>query len=267
MSNKNKDEPESLDIEKNEAVEPQKEEAEKEVERNEVAELRSDVDKISEELKTAVGELKKSIVDIRSAVSEIENPFNLLRVISSEKDVKKLNSKRMPAGAQSLVLGKPKVTSPIEKPEERLPLDEERQSEPQPLELQPPAEPEIEVLKPQIQPQPPRQLPKTRSGYLDWVWSLLDSHLSSDDILQLAKSYEFIGYLPAESNEYIHALAVACERARLKGFNKGQMLLNMYKAATISGIEIGVEDVKELVSIAEAKLGSNRSGKIKKRIG
>jgi len=53
MSNKNKDEPESLDIEKNEAVEPRKEEAEQEVERNEVAELRSDVDKISEELKTA----------------------------------------------------------------------------------------------------------------------------------------------------------------------------------------------------------------------
>ena len=267
MSNKNKDEPESLDIEKNEAVEPQKEEAEKEVERNEVAELRSDVDKISEELKTAVGELKKSIVDIRSAVSEIENPFNLLRVISSEKDVKKLNSKRMPAGAQSLVLGKPKVTSPIEKPEERLPLDEERQSEPQPLELQPPAEPEIEVLKPQIQPQPLNQLPKTRSGYLDWVWSLLDSGLSSNDILQLAKSYEFIGYLPVESDEYIYALAVACERARLKGFNKGQMLLSMYKAATISGIEICSEDVKELVSIVEGKLRSDRSGKIKKRTG
>lgn len=267
MANKNKDELENLDTDKNGAIEPQKEEAEKGVERSEVAELRSDVDKISEELKMAVGELKKSIVDIRSAVSEIENPFNLLRVISSEKDVKKLNSERLPSGAKSLLLGKPKVTSPVEKPEERPSFDEEKQSEPQPLELQPPAETEIEVVKPQIQPQPARQLPKTRSGYLDWVWSLLDSGLSSDDILQLAKSYEFIGYLPAESDEYIHALAVACERARLKGFNKGQMLLSMYKAATISGIEICSEDVEELVSIVESKLKSNRSSKIKKRTG
>jgi len=131
MANKNKDELENLDTDKNGAIEPQKEEAEKGVERSEVAELRSDVDKISEELKMAVGELKKSIVDIRSAVSEIENPFNLLRVISSEKDVKKLNSKRLPSGAKSLLLGKPKVISPVEKPEEKPSFDEEKQPEPQ----------------------------------------------------------------------------------------------------------------------------------------
>ncbi len=58
-----------------------------EVEKKEIEKIRSDVNKLPQELRTAVTDLKKSIVDIRSAVSEIENPFNLLRVISSEKDL------------------------------------------------------------------------------------------------------------------------------------------------------------------------------------
>lgn len=256
MLDKKNDKLENMETEseEKEAVEPQTEKkAENEVARKEMDELRSDVDKIAQELKTTVNELKKSIVDIRSAVSEIENPFNLLRVISSEKDLKKLNRERLPPGVKSLTLGKPKEEAPREeelkeKPEEEpSPLEEEK-----PFELQLPAETE---------PQP--RLPKTGSDYLDWVWSLLDSGLSSDDILQLAKSYEFMGYLPAKSNEYVYSLAIACERARLKGFNKGQMLLNMYKAATISGIKISLGDVKELISIAEGGMKRGKVGRTK----
>lgn len=51
----------------------------------EMEELRSDVNTISEDLKNVVSELKKSIVDVRSAVSEIENPFNLLRIIQARR--------------------------------------------------------------------------------------------------------------------------------------------------------------------------------------
>jgi len=190
----------------------------------------------------------------RSAVSEIENPFNLLRVISSEKDLKKLNSKRLPPGVKSLTLGKPEEKAPEEeteeKPEEKpSPFEEEKQLE------QPPAGTKREVPPPQ---QRPKAFPKAGQGYLDWIWSLLDSGLSSDDILQLARSYEFMGYLPANSSEYIHSLAKACEKVRLKGFSKSRMLLDMYKAAAISGIKIGLEDVKGLISIAEGRLKSNR---------
>lgn len=249
MSNEKKDNKlEDMESEEEEAVEQQAEkkaEEAPEAPRKEMDKLRSDVDSMSQELKTAVTDLKKSIVDIRSAVSEIENPFNLLRVISSEKDLKKLNSKRLPSGVKSLTLGKPEERAgEEEKPEEPLPEEEK------PLE-QPPAETEIEEAKPQIQLQP-----KTRSGYLDWVWSLLDSGLSSNDILRFAQSYEFMGYLPAQSNEYIYSLAIACEKARSKGLAKAQLLLSMYKATVISGIKIGLEDVKELISIAEGKLKS-----------
>jgi len=220
--------------------------SEKGVSRKEIEDLRSEVDKISSDLNTAVTDLKKSVVDIRSAVSEIENPFNLLRVIQSEKDLKKLNSQRLPHGVKSLTLGKPDKKVPEEeKPEEKPSLlEEERLLEPQ---LEP--KPEMEETQPQLQD----RLPKGASDYLDWVWSLLDSGLSSDDILQLAKSYEFLGYLPEKSSECIYSLALAAEKMKSIGFKKNHMLLSMYRAASVSGIQIGLGDLNELISMAESK--------------
>jgi hypothetical protein len=211
---------------------------ENEVLRVELDKLRSDVDRISQELRSAVNELKKSIVDIRSAISEIENPFNLLRSVSSEEDLRKLEKKRLPPGVKSLVLGKPEAAPGEEKPEEKPRLLEEKP------ELPPPAEPieEAQRQAPQFQP---------KSAYLDWVWSLLDSGLSADDVLQFAQACESTGYLPAQSSEHVYSLALACERVRLKGFTKSQMLLSMYRGAVTSGVGIGSDDLEKLISIAE----------------
>jgi len=246
--NNNAEDAESMEHEEKEEVELHAK-AEKGVSRKEIEDLRSDVDKISSELNTAVTDLKKSVVDIRSAVSEIENPFNLLRVIQSEKDLKKLNSQRLPHGVKSLTLGKPEKKVPEEeKPEEKpSPLEEERLLEPQ-------LEPKHEMEEPQPQLQLQDRLPKGASDYLDWVWSLLDSGLSSDDILQLAKSYEFLGYLPEKSTECIYSLALAAEKMKSIGFKKNHMLLSMYRAASVSGIQIGLGDVNELISMAESKV-------------
>jgi hypothetical protein len=213
--------------------------------REEMDKLRSDVDKISQELRSAVDELKKSIVDIRSAIAEIENPFNLLRSVSSEEDLKKLEKKRLPPGVKSLVLGKSeKGAAPEEeKPEQKPQLLEEEKPELPPL-----AEPEIEEprqVQPQFQP---------KSAYLDWVWSLLDSGLSADDVLQFAQACESAGYLPVQSSEHIYSLALACEKVKSKGFNKSQMLLSMYRGAVTSGIRMGSEDFEKIISIAEGLL-------------
>lgn len=231
-----------------EAVELKKKgKAENEVLRVELDKLRSDVDRISQELRSAVNELKKSIVDIRSAISEIENPFNLLRSVSSEEDLRKLDRKRLPPGVKSLVLGKPEAAPGEEKaPEEKL-EEKPRLLEEKP-ELPPPAEPMIE--------EPQRQAPQfqPKSAYLDWVWSLLDSGLSADDVLQFAQACESTGYLPAQSSEHVYSLALACERVRLKGFTKSQMLLSMYRGAVTSGVGIGSDDLEKLISIAEGFL-------------
>jgi len=235
-------------LEEKEATKSQTDNTAKEVTRKEIDEIKSTVENMSQELGTTVTNLKKSVVDIRSAVSEIENPFNLLRGISSEKDINALDSKRLPSGIKSLDLGKPKNQSPVkeEKPEEK----------PSPFEGESPLEP-VE-LEPKTTPQPQGRLPKAGSSYLDWVWNLLDSGFSSDDIFHLAKSYEFMGYLPAKSSEYIYSLAIACAKAKSKGFSKDRMLLNTYKAATISEIKISSGDVKELISIAERQIEEDK---------
>ena len=72
-----------------------------------VEKVESEIKKISTDLSSVVSELKKSIVDVRSAVSEIENPFNLLRAVSSEKDMKNLNNERTKLRMKTLNLGKP----------------------------------------------------------------------------------------------------------------------------------------------------------------
>jgi len=225
---------------------------EKGVSRKEVADLKSEVDKLSSELNTAIVDLNRSVVDIRSAVSEIENPFNLLRVIQSEKDLKKLNNQRMPPGVRSISIGKPEMSAPQEekKAEEKpVHFEEER-----PLAPQLEAKPVIEEPPPQLQ----AHLRKGASDYLDWVWSHLDSGLSPDDILQLAKSYEFLGYLPEKSSEYVYSLALAAEKMKSVGFKKNHMLLSMYRAAHISGIQIGIDDVNEVIFMAESKVRRNR---------
>ncbi|MEM2995139.1 MAG: hypothetical protein QXI91_03870 [Candidatus Bathyarchaeia archaeon] len=221
---------------------------EKSVEKKEIEKIKSDVDKLSQDLKTAVSELKKSIVDIRSAVSEIENPFNLLRAISSEKDLKKLNHERLPPGVKSLVLGKNEEEVAEEKVEEK-PITPPSISEEKTLET-----------KPISEEQPPSRLESPRAGtiYLDWVWSLLDLGFTSDDVKQLAQSYERLGFLPKNSSEQAYSLAVAAEKAKSKGLSKGKLLLNMYKASIASGIEIRLDDAKMLISIAEGSVKKAR---------
>ena len=224
----------------------------------EMGDLKSNVNKISEDLKTVVMDLKKSIVEVRSAVSEIENPFNLLRVISSEKDLKKLDSERMkimPSGVKSLVIGKPEKEEPAKREE---PVKEELPTKEIPHLEAEEREEEREERPPKLSGAPKPSVAKTGIGYLDWVWSLLESGLDPQDIKDLTKCYEYLGYLPAESSEWIHSLANAANMARSKKLGKDYLLLTMYKAAMLSGIEIGLEDAREIITIAESKAERSR---------
>lgn len=248
--------------EEKEKVEFPVEEVEKAVSRKEINNLKSDVENLSSELSSAVTSLKKSVVDIRSAVSEIENPFNLLRAIQGEKEMKDLNHERLPKGVKSLILSGPnEETAETEESEDEA-LDEHPKLETEP-------EPEAALLEespePQITPQPEKvlstqpqsQSPKGTSDYLDWVWAHIDSGLTADDIFALAKSYEFLGYLPEKFGEGIYHLARAAEKMKSGGFNKKHLLLNMYQAASMSGIQIGLTDVNKLISIAEDETKSS----------
>ncbi len=229
---------------------------------NELAKIRSDVNKLSNDLQTTVTDLKKSIVDIRSAVSEIENPFNLLRTISSEKDLQKINGERLPSGVKSLIVGKPQENEVVsgETKEEISTKNIEPQPSP---ELGPQAKPKTgeEIPATGVQSAVQSKPPKTSSAYLDWIWGLLDSGLKAGDIQQLACSCEFMGYLPAQTSEFIYSLAVAAEKFRGKGLTKGHMLLSLCKAAAISKVKVDWEDVEALITITENQLKKSKLAK------
>ncbi len=199
-----------------------------------VEKVESEIKKISTDLSSVVSELKKSIIDVRSAVSEIENPFNLLRAISSEKDLRKLNSERTRLGMKTLTLGKP----------------EEKEGE----EIKPPSLPPSlpPPLEEEEEPTERTTLPpsaKTGFGHLKWVWSLLDLGLTPKAITLLSEYCEHIGYLPPNSSEYISFLAHVADKAKKKGLNKEQLMMSMYEAATASGVEVKTEDINEIVSV------------------
>ncbi len=243
--------------EKKETPQPSNENNDKAFAEDELDKLKSDVNKLSNDLQTTVTELKKSIVDIRSAVSEIENPFNLLRTISSEKDLKKISEERLPPGVKSLILGKPQENGATiaEIREETKAKDIEPQLSPEPEpQTQPKTENKEEMHRTEIQLEVQSKPPKVSSAYLDWIWGLLDSGLKASDIHQLACSCELMGYLPAQTNEFIYSLDVAAEKLRGKGLTKGHLLLNLYKVAAISKVNISWEDVEALIAITEDQL-------------
>jgi len=236
--------------EDSEAAKPVEEEK---PEQREIEKLKFSVEKLSEELNTAVAELKRSIIDIRSAVSEIENPFNLLRVITSEKDLERIKSEKLPPGVKSLYIGKPESKTG-EKAEEK------KEEEKAPALATAPAP--AEVSKVEVLEEHPRAERLQRgTAYLSWVWSMLDAGFTPEDIRQLSQSYEELGFLPEGCSGQIYSLAVAAEKAKSRGLTKSKLLLNMYKASIISGIGISLEDVKRLIAMAEKRSVRNKASR------
>lgn len=216
-------------------------------ETNDINALRSDVDDLSSEVKTAVIDLKKSISDIRSSVSEIENPFNILREVSNEKEIENLTGK-LPLGAKSLILGKEQENN------------EEQKETNADLENIDQTEPVIEKPKKMLIPLPQKST-KPSSAYLDWIWNLLDAGLTAENIRQLACTCELMNYLPPQTNVLIYSLAVTAERIRALGFSKGHLLLFIYKAAAISKTTMDPEDMEALIDITEQQLINTKNNR------
>jgi hypothetical protein len=218
--------------------------------KNEISELRSDVDELSNEVLTAVVDLKKSIADIRSSVSEMENPFNLLRTGSGEKDAEK-QSERLPGGVKSLIIGKPEE-KPIDE-KELIPQKPEPTPIPIPIPISQTEAPTKEKPIVTVQSLTPSKSIRP-SAYIDWIWDLLDAGLTAENIRQLATLSELMNYLPTRTSELIYSLAVTAEKIRLIGFTKGHLLLFLYKAASISKTNIDPEDMAALIDLTEQQL-------------
>ncbi len=243
-------------------------EATEKPEKDEISELKSDVDELAKDVHAAVGDLKKSITDLRSTVTEMENPFNVLRTVTNVKELEKLenlSTRKLPPGVKSIVLGKPEedtlsekelcMQTPVEKPHVEEPVKEKPISVPEKVVQEKPA--------PAIIPQPiAPSKPIKPSAYIDWIWELLDSGLTAENIRQLANLCEMTDYLPKQESEFIYSLAVTSEKIRQIGYTKNHLRVFMYKAAAISKTNLDTEDVATLIDLTDQQLRHKKQSKL-----
>jgi len=279
LMNKNNEKPNNVREEVDEKITSNKvEKLEKEINS-----LKSDVKTLSDELKSVVAELKKSIVDVRSAISEIENPFNLLRAISSEEELKKLTQEgeiTPPVEVKSIFIGKPEETEaeapskvesttlgePKKVEKEEVETEEIKKSKkaPQPEELRKTSQEEIkEEVKGMEAPTKSYFPLRFGARYLEWVWSLLNSGFNASEISGIAEFYEYLGYLPAGFGKKVSLIASALRKAKSGEASKIELLLNMYKTAVLSGVKITSDDQYVLFSIIESAI--KRASELKNR--
>lgn len=191
-----------------------------------LSEVRKEFGQTSEDMKSTVSSLQNAVIEIRSAVSEIENPFNVLRLITSEKDLEGLPGTRVADERMKLP-----------KPEENLHQRHETSAE----ELQ-----DIIVEEDPVRI-PPTSTSRAGLTLLRWIWDLIELGLDEEDIASLSIYCEYIGYLPDGSARHVAALAPMAVKARNRGMSREELVLNIYAAASVSGVEIMPDDVNEAI--------------------
>jgi len=200
---------------------------------HEVGELKESIPKTIDELREMVDSLRNTVVEIRSAVSELENPFNLLRVVTSEEDIARLVEARKELSAER-----------GEAAEKKVPSEEEIEEKPRAEEAAKEVEAKVEE-KPEVKPP---SLPagfETGVSIIKWVWTLLDAGMDQEDVVEITKFCEFLGFLPPKTSEYVTYLTSTMTKARLGGLNLDEFLLIIYSAAKASGINLEMKELEE----------------------
>ena len=214
----------------------------------EVEELRESFRETVDQLGQAVEDLKRAVVDIRSAITEIENPFNLLRVISSEEELQ-----RARRYAEQQIQAKP-AEAPGEEPSEK-PAEAAK-----PKQVEKPLE---EAVRRVVEARPVEF--ETGFSIIKWVWALLDAGLDKEDVLNISRYCESVGYLPPRSSEYVGYLVDAMSKARFGGLNLEEFMLIIYGAAKASGLKLEMKELEEvafsLLRKILKKISANYGGK------
>ena len=207
----------------------------------EVGELKESIPKTIDELRETVNSLRNTVVEVRSAVSELENPFNLLRVLTSEEDIARLVEARKRLAAER-----------GEAAEKRVPGEEAKEvKEAEEAEEKPKAEEAAEEIEVRAEEKPEAKPPSIPAGFetaasiIKWVWTLLDAGMDQDDVVDITKFCEFLGFLPPKSSEYVTYLTNTMTKARLGGLNLDEFMLIIYSAAKTSGMNIQMKELEE----------------------
>ena len=184
--------------------------------------LKTNVESTSQGMTKAVDELRKVVVDIRSAVSEIENPFNLLRVITNEQDLERVN-RSAPSLVQKGLLrkeyapsvGEPKEVEPAQVEERKVEVSSEIRKE---------ADTHIGF--------------KHSSSLVRWIYTMLDLGFDEESLRKLCEFCEYFGLIPKGSNTHVSNMVGTVVEAVARGITEDELILSSYAAAEALGAQV-----------------------------
>jgi len=181
-----------------------------------------------EELKKTVEVLKNSIIDLRAAISELENPFNLLRALPVANSGDIPNKEEGKAQGQLNSCSRLDTSNLVEKCGAR--SEGVRAKEQY-------GEKWFSV-----------KVSDFEEGFsvLRWVWTLMDAGMSKEDMINVTKYCERMGYLPLGTCDLVNYIADPLFKAKLGGLTLDEFLLIIYGAAKASGLKIRIEYLDEL---------------------
>jgi len=204
----------------------------------EIREIKSAVNQVNE-IASTVEDLKRALIDIRSAISEMENPFNLLKLITDEEGLAKVNE------AKPLIekMAKEKEEEKREKPSEA--ILPKMEIEPEKIREETPETKFKEIFEETLTPV---KLDFRRTiSLIEWVYTMLDLGFSEDSIRKICEYSEYFGFIPKGSAAYISNLAGAIKSAKSNNITEDIFTLSIYNIANIMGVRISQSEVAELI--------------------
>lgn len=165
-------------------------------------ELKTTVEGSSVEVKRAVGDLEKAVVDIRSAVSEIENPFNLLRAITNEKDINRIKA------------AQPAIGHALRRESDETEIGESGHGEAE--ELRKP----VGLLT-----------FKHGTSLVRWIYAMLDLGFDEKALKSISDYCEYIGLIPTGSRPHLFSMIDTISSLKSKGLFEEEVIVSMYTAA------------------------------------
>lgn len=215
----------------------------------EIGEIKSALGKLNE-LEGVIEEIKRGLMDLRATLNEVENPFNLLRFITSEEDLARVNETKPVLEKIVKEKGVPQEPATPPKGGEKEEREAKTAIEEHTKEANYIERPHVTYKKDFTGLDFRRTL-----EIIEWIYSMLDMGFDEDSIRSICQYSEFFNLLPRGSAQYISSLSSVVKRAKSNNITEDALILGMYGLANIMNLTL---DRSEIIGLIRSLLRNRR---------
>lgn len=209
----------------------------------EIGEIKSALGKL-DNIEKVIEDLKRGLMDLRATLSEVENPFNLLKLITSEEDLAKINEAK--PVLEKIVVKEKAPEASTENTEAARSASEERGREET---YTKPISHTKEISATHTGEPPPRLEFKRIVELIEWIYTMLDLGFDEDCIRSICQCSEFLSLVPKDFAQHITSLFSAVKRSRSNNISEDTFILSIYSLASITGLAPNNWNAADLVKI------------------